>query len=278
MLALEQTHRLSVVDISAKGVYVDGGEHGPLFLRKAPGSVQVGDKVNAFVYATPDDHNNIVAIFVGETTAHAKIGECAYLKVVAVNEHGAFLDWGLPKDLLLPYSEQAVPVKAGRSYVVYITCDMHNRPMASTLLHRYLDEVHGDLRKGDEVSLLVASKSELGFKAVINNACLGLIFHEDLSQPLNIGTQTKGWVKQIREDGKIDLSINTLDKKTRDQLEAKILSKLEKENGRLMLSDKSSPELIFKIFHVSKRNFKRALGSLYKQRLINIKPDYIELL
>jgi predicted RNA-binding protein (virulence factor B family) len=282
MLTLEKTHRLAIVEINAKGTYVDGGGYGSVFLRKAPESAQIGDKVTAFLYADSDgkgseDKNNIVAIFIGEKEAHAKIGECAYLKVVSVGDHGAFLDWGLPKDLLLPYPEQAFPVKQGDSCVVYITNDDNNRAVATTLLYHHLDEEGGDLREGDAVDLLIASKSDLGFKAVINNTYLGLIFHEELSQPLRFGSRMKGWVKQIREDGKIDLSINTLDKKTRDQLESKILTQLQKEGGRLMLSDKSSPESIFKAFSVSKKNFKRALGSLYKQRLIKIESDYIEL-
>lgn len=282
MLTLEKTHRLSILDINAKGAYVDGEKYGPVFLRKAPKTLQIGDRVNAFLYAETEskdnkDANSIVAIFIGEKEAHAKIGECAYLKVVSVGDHGAFLDWGLPKDLLLPYSEQAFPVKQGDSCVVYITTDDNDRAVATTLLYHYLDEDGSNLRQGDAVDLLIASKSELGFKAVINNKYLGLIFHKELSQPLRFGSRMKGWVKLIREDGKIDLSINTLDKKTRDQLESKILNKLQKEGGRLMLSDKSSPDSIFSAFSVSKKNFKRALGSLYKQRLINIESDHIDL-
>lgn len=282
MLTLEKTHRLSIVEINVNGTYVDGGNYGSVFLRKAPKSLQLGDKVNVFLYADTDsknrkDENNIVAIFIEEKDAHAKIGECAYLRVVSVGDHGAFLDWGLPKDLLLPYSEQAYPVKEGDSCVVYITTDDNDRAVATTLLYHYLDEEGSNLREGEAVDLLIASKSDLGFKAVINNKYLGLIFHKELSQPLRFGSRIKGWVKQIRDDGKIDLSINTLDKKTRDQLESKILHELQKEGGRLMLSDKSSPDSIFSAFSVSKKNFKRALGSLYKQRLIKIESDYIEL-
>jgi len=277
MLQIEKMHHLTVVDINDKGAYVNGKEHGSLFLRKAPSNIQIGDKVNVFLYDDSGSHN-ISAIFIDKKTAHAKIGECACLKVVSESEYGAFLDWGMPKDILLPYSEQAYPVKLGRSYVVYITQDNSHRAVATTLLHHHLNEDGGHFRRGDKVDLLIAAKSDLGFKVVVNNAYLGLVYHDDLSQPLSLGSRMKGWIKQIRDDGKIDLSINTLDQETRDHLESKILNQLKKEGGRLMLSDKSSPEVIFKVFKVSKRNFKRALGSLYKQRLIKLESNYIELL
>jgi len=277
MLLLEQAHRLSVINVNDQGIYIDAKEHGSIFLRKAPDTIQVGDKVNAFLYSEANNTDKVEAIFLDDKVARSKVGECAFLKVVSESEYGAFLDWAMPKDLLLPYSEQDVPVKEGSSYVVYIRTDDKDRPLASTLLHHYLDEDGSGFRKGDQVDLLIASKTELGFKAVINNAYLGLIFHEDLSQPLPLGARMKGWIKQIRDDGKIDLTINTLDKKTRDQLEQKVLNKLKQEGGRLMLSDKSSPETIFKVFKVSKRNFKRALGGLYKQKLIKIEANYIEL-
>lgn len=276
-MLLEQAHKLTVTGVTDKGTYIDAKEHGSVFLRKAPDTIQVGDKVNAFLYRDSNGRNEVEAIFLDDKIARSKVGECAFLNVVSEGEYGAFLDWGMPKDLLLPYSEQDFPVREGSSYVVYIRTDDKDRPLASTLLHHYLDEDGSGFRKGDQVELLIASKSELGFKAVINNAYLGLIFHEDLSQPLSLGSRMKGWIKQIREDGKIDLTINTLDKKTRDQLEQKILNKLKQEGGRLMLSDKSSPEVIFKMFKVSKRNFKRALGGLYKQKLIKIEASYIEL-
>jgi len=163
------------------------------------------------------------------------------------------------------------------AYVVYAYLDNQQRPVATTMLHHHLNEEAGALKVGDMVELLIAAKSDLGFKAVINNKQLGLIYHDELSQPLSFGTRMKGWIKTIRSDGKIDLSINSLDEKTRDQLEARILKQLREADGRIDISDKSSPEVIFKVFKVSKKNFKRALGSLYKQRLITIEPTYIEL-
>lgn len=273
MTHLYQTNRLAVTEVSSKGVYVDGREYGSIFLKEAPDHLQEGDQVNAFVYQDASDR--VVATM---AKARVQVGECAYLKVVSLGDNGAFLDWGLPKDLLLPYSEQAYPVREGGSCVVYVYLDENtNRAVATTLLHQHLEEEYTDLQPKQAVDLLIAAKSDLGFKAVINNAYLGLIYHDELSQPLAFGTRIKGWVKAIRDDGKVDLSINTLDQKTRDQLELRILKQLQQAGGRMELSDKSDPELIFKVFKVSKKNFKRALSSLYKQRLIIIKPESIAL-
>ncbi len=271
MPKLDHINQLTVCSITPKNVMVDCMEYGHLPLRDAPKSLEKGDKINAFLYRDAADR-----IMVTAATPKAKVGQCAYLKVVSEGEFGAFLDWGLPKDLLLPFAEQAYPVRVGGLYVVYLYTDNSGRTVASTFLHHYLDEDHGDLKKGDAVDLLIAGKSELGFKAVINHRQLGLIYHGDLSQPLRFGLKIKGWIKAIREDGKIDLSINNLDNNARDQLEMRILKQLHQAGGRIDISDKSSPEVIFSVFKVSKKNFKRAIGSLYKQRLIKIEPTYIE--
>ncbi|MFT5421196.1 MAG: putative RNA-binding protein (virulence factor B family) [Candidatus Endobugula sp.] len=270
MPKLDQTNRLTVTEVSPKGAMVDGLEYGALTLRDAPANLSKGDIITAFVYRDASERITATA-----AKPLIQVGQCAYLKVVEEGEFGAFLDWGLPKNLLLPYAEQAYPIREGASYVVYAYLDNSDRMAASTLLHHHLDEDHGELKAGDAVDLLIAAKSELGFKAVINNKQLGLIYHDELSQPLRFGMRIKGWVKAIREDGKIDLSINSLDQKTRDQLEMRILKELHHSDGRIEISDKSSPEIIFNVFKVSKKNFKRALGSLYKQRLITIESDHI---
>ena len=272
MLTLYKNHLLSVLEVNTHGVYLDGEEHKALHLPKAPEGTRSGDELEVYLYRTSE--GRVVAT---KATSHVQIGECAYLKVVAKGEHGAFLGWGLPKDLLLPNSEQIHPVREGCSYVVYTYFDKSQRPIATTKLHRHLNESQGNLKIGESVDLIVSSQSELGFKAVINNQQLGLIYFDELSQPLTIGSKLKGWVKAIRDDGKIDLNINVLDQETRDQLETAILEKLQQSGGRLAISDKSSPETIFKTFNVSKKNFKRALGGLYKQRLININTSSIEL-
>lgn len=272
MPTMYQMNHLSVIEIRSDVVIIDCLEYGGLPLRDAPKRLQKGDAVEAFLYRDVNDRLMATA-----AKPLIQLGECAYLKVVSEGKFGAFLDWGLPKDLLLPFAEQAYPVREGASYVVYMYQDNSGRLVASTQLHHHLEEEAGLLKKGDAVNLLIAGKSDLGFKAVINNQQLGLIYHDELSQPLRFGMRMKGWVKAIRSDGKIDLSVNTLDQKTRDQLESRILKALEQADGRIELSDKSSPEVIFSVFKVSKKNFKKALGSLYKQRLITIHPSAVEL-
>ncbi len=272
MPRIDQTNRLTVAHVDETSVTVDVLEYGHLPLRDAPKNLNKGDVIDVFLYRDASERLMATA-----TKPRVQVGECAYLKVVATGDFGAFLDWGMPKDLLLPYAEQAYPVREGSSCVVFVYHDNQGRLVASTMLHHHLEEDHGLLKEGDPVNLMVSGKSELGFKAVINNEHLGLIYHDDLSQPLAFGLRIKGWIKKIRPDGKIDLSINNLDKKTRDQLEMRILKILTQSDGRIDISDKSPPEVIFNVFKVSKKNFKKALGSLYKQRLIIIKPDYIEL-
>ncbi len=271
MPQLYQTHLFRIIESDPNNAMIDGADYGPLPLYDAPDDLQIGDEIEAFIY--PNVNDDIVATM---KKSYAQIGECANLEVISVNDSGAFLNWGLPKDLFLPQSEQAYYVDEGDFCVVYVYADKKGRPIASSMLYHHLNEFQGDLRKGDAVDLLIADKNELGFKAVINNKQLGLIYHVELSQPLELGTKMKGWVKKIREDGKIDLNVNALDSSTRDKLEEHILNLLKQEGGRIKLSDKSSPEEIYDLLEVSKKNFKRAIGSLYKQRLIKISPDFIE--
>ena len=273
MLNLYHTNSLTVTDITEHSIYVDGGTYGSILLHDAHNGVQIGDSVSAYVYLDASDE--VVATM---ATALAEIGECAYLKIISNSERGTFLDWGLPKDLLLPFSEQRGKIHESGFCFVYIAQDKDQRPIASMKLDSYLNEKKGYLHVGQPVDLMIASESDLGFKAVINNEQLGLIYRGELARPLEIGAKMKGWVKEIRDDGKINVSISRLDGETRDQLEETILEQLKESGGRLDLSDKSPADLIHATFNVSKNNFKRALSGLYKQRLIKISPNFIELL
>tara|TARA_R110001592_G_scaffold29350_19_gene106746 strand:+ start:3618 stop:4439 length:822 start_codon:yes stop_codon:yes gene_type:complete len=269
---LYQMNLLTIIEVGKDGVFLEGDEYGDIYLLDAPNTLKEGEEVEVFIYRNASD--NVVATV---APAYVRVGECANLEVVSAGDNGAFLDWGLPKDLFLPHSEQAYYVDEGDYCVVHVYLDKKGRPAASSLLYHYLDEFQGDLKEGQQVDLLIADETELGFKAVINHTQLGLIYHSELSQPLQLGTKMKGWIKGIRDDGKINLNINAFDTDTRDALEAQILNRLKQENGRIDISDKSPPEEIFATFKVSKKNFKRAIGSLYKQRLIKISPEYIEL-
>lgn len=273
MIKLYHTNTLTITDITEYSVYADGGAYGDLPLRDVPENLQIDDTIEAFVYV--DGEDEVVATM---AKAYAGLGDCAYLEVVSNSDRGTYLNWGLPKDLLLPLSEQVGSLREGGFCVVYIYQDARHRPIASMKLHKHLDEDCGDLKVNDEVDLMIAGKSDLGFKAIINNEQLGLLYHEELSQPLKIGARMKGWVSKIRDDGKINVNINRLNTEARDDLEETILAQLQDNGGRLNLSDKSSPDLIYQRFQVSKKNFKRALGALYKKRLIHISPEFIELI
>ena len=272
MPQLYQMNLLTVIEVGRDGVFLEGDDYGDIHLLDAPNNLEEDDEIEVFLYRNTSD--NVVATV---ASAYVNVGECANLEVVSSGDNGAFLNWGLPKDLFLPHSEQAYYVDEGDYCVVHVYLDKKGRPAASSMLYHHLDEYQGDLEEGQQVDLLIADETDLGFKAVINHKQLGLIYHSEISQPLQIGTKMKGWVRENRGDGKINLNINAFDTDTRDELEAQILKQLKEENGRIDISDKSPPEVIFATFKVSKKNFKRAIGSLYKQRLIKIDPKFIEL-
>ena len=272
MLHLNQKNTLVVAEIGEHTIYVDAEEHGLVPLHQADDRIELGDEIGAYLYR--DASNTIVATL---AKAYAQIGECAYLRVCETGERGTFLDWGLPKDLILPLSEQVSRVRQDRSYVVCITEDQQGRPMASMKLHHYLSEDKGELEVGQAVDLLIAAETDLGFKAVVNHKQLGLIFHGELSRPLKVGKKMKGWVVSFSEEGRINLSISAFDSEARNELDEQILQRIDDAEGRLYLSDKSDPSEIFEVFGVSKANFKRSLSRLYKQRKIKITKEYIEL-
>ncbi len=241
-----------------------------------PEGCRPGDWVQVFVYA--DSEDRLVA-----TTERPKVqvGEAAYLKVRQQNEVGTFMDWGLGKDLLVPFNEQAWPMHPGRSSVVYCYLDPQtNRIAASTRFSRHLKEDgRGDFTPGDQVRLMIATRTQLGYKAIINNTHIGLIFKSDVFGDLKYGQQLKGYIKSIRsEDGKIDLSLQASSAEVRDQLEDKILAYLRTHDGISSITDKSPPALIYRTFNASKANFKRALGRLYKKRKVLIEKTRVTLL
>ncbi|MCP1480240.1 putative RNA-binding protein (virulence factor B family) [Pseudomonas chlororaphis] len=195
-----------------------------------------------------------------------------------VNSIGVFLDWGLPKDLLLPYSEEKRQLTAGEYCVVHVYLDKHTRRITATArLDRYLDKAPVTYKVGQEVDLLVAESTDMGFKAIINNKHWGLIHKNEVFKFLRPGKQEKGFIKEIRADGKISLSLQPVGEELASSLNAKILAKLRENNGTLPVSDKSDPTVISGLFGVSKGNFKKAIGALYKNGQIVIHADRIEL-
>ena len=199
--------------------------------------------------------------------------------MVSTPDIGAFVDWGLPKDLLVPFSGQTKPMEVGHSYTVYVYVDEHtDRIVASCKLSKFLSEEGDELLQKQAVDLLICQRTDLGYMAVIDNTHLGLLFDHEILQPVKFGQRLKGYIKEIRSDKKIGLCLQFQGQEARAELSPLILDDLKKRGGTSLLTDKSSPDDIFEQFNVSKGNYKRALGSLYKERLISIERDKITLL
>lgn len=277
MALIGRYNSLQVVKHTDFGLYLDGGADGEILLpnRYVPKDTpsEVEDWLNVFVYL--DSEDKLLA-----TTEKPKVqvGEFASLKVKEINSIGVFLDWGLPKDLLLPYSEEKRQLKEGDYCVVHVYLDKRTRRITATArLDRYLDKVPASYSIGQEVKLLVVEESDLGFKAVINNQHWGLIHKNEVFKFLRSGKQEVGYIKELRSDGKIALSLQPIGAQAADSLSEKILGKLRDNQGSLAVSDKSEPQLIADLFGVSKGNFKKAIGALYKSGQIVIHADRIEL-
>lgn len=208
----------------------------------------------------------------------AQVGECVLLKAVTVTKTGAFMDCGLERDLLVPISQQLTPMVEGQSYVVHLFMDPQQNIIGSTKLHNFLDERAKNMAPGEQVDLLIVNESEMGYKAVINGTHLGLLYKGEIFRPLRPGDKTKGYIKAVREDRKIDLSLQRQNQQARDELQERILKFLKASGGTSTLTDYSPPDDIYKQYSVSKGNYKKALGKLYKQRLISVEKDKITLL
>ena len=268
-------NNLEVVKVVEHGVYLDGDELGTVLLpsRYVPQGLGLGDCVEVFLYFDSDD-----LLIATTETPKAFVGGIELLKVIDTNHIGAFLDWGLPKDLLVPYGEQQHPMKVGQSYMVYVFHDLESdRILASSKLNRYFEEQSPWLKTRQSVDLRIFDKTELGYKAIIDNQVLGLIFHADAFRPLKIGERLPGFIKSIRDDGKIDLIISQHSPSGDNELENEILAHIKACGGQSKLTDKSAPEKIYQQFKVSKKKYKNALGALYKKRLIVISADKVSL-
>ncbi len=275
MATIGAINELEVVKEVDFGIYLDGAEHGEILMPKryVPENCQVGDCIEAFIYL--DSEDRLVAT---DERPIAMVGEFASLKVVSVTGVGAFLDWGLPKDLLVPFREQQQKMEEGRSYLVYIYLDDESqRIVATSKLDKCVDNLPVDYEVGEEVDLIIAGQTELGYKAIIDNSHWGMLYKNEVFQTLKPGLKVKGYIKHIREDDKIDLSLEATGYQKIDPITESILNKLAANNGFLPLNDKSSPERIKEAFQISKKNFKKAIGALYRQRVISIEEDGIRM-
>ena len=276
MLKIGRYNKLTVSKRVDFGVYLTQDDYDEILMpnRYVPEGLEVGDEIEAFIYT--DSEDRLVAV---TDRPKVQVGECAYLKVVGTSRIGAFLDWGLPKDLFVPSKQQSTPMKLNQSYVVYAYLDEKtDRVAASSKYNRFFKEESDDFYPGQQVDLMICAKTDLGFKAIINNGYLGMLFKGDLTGPLQIGKKLKGYIKKVRSsDGRIDLSLAPNNTGTRQDLNQAILLWLDTHEGTSNLTDKSSPEDIFEQYGVSKGNYKKALGALYKQKKIVIEKDHIRL-
>jgi uncharacterized protein len=277
MAMIGKRNTLSIVRESGPGLYLNGGELGEILLpgRYIPRDLKQGDKLDVFIYL--DSEDRLVAT---TETPLATVGEFACLQVVSVNQRvGAFLNWGLSKDLLLPFREHEGPLRVGQKVVVFVLLDSKtNRIIASARLHRHLSRDTPSYGNGQRVNLLITGETPLGYSAIVNNAHRGMLYRDQMSTSLAVGQKLPGFVREVHLNGKIDLSLDASGYRRVASLQQQIVSALERTGGRMTFDDDSSPEAIRDAFGVSKKAFKQALGALYKSRRIRFTNPGIELL
>lgn len=276
MAEIGKYNTLEVIKQKDFGVYLDAGELGEILLPKryCPEDLEIGERIRVFIYLDTDDY-----LIATTEDPYALVGEFAMLKVSAVNDVGAFLDWGLSKDVLLPFSEQRQrPVEVGKRYLVRLYLDKNtNRIVASTKIDKFLDNTKPRYKQGEEVQLIVANRTDLGQKAIINNEHWGMIFRSDILKTIYPGQKFKGYIKEVRADGKINLSMQKPGYAKVVDTAGQILEMLNDQDGYITVNDKSSPEVIYKLFGISKKAFKMAVGALLKQGKITIEPGGLRL-
>jgi len=276
MAAIGKYNTLEVIKEKDFGVYLDAGELGEILLPKryCPDDLEVGEMIRVFIYLDTDDY-----LIATTETPKAIVDEFAMLKVSEVNDIGAFLDWGLSKEVLLPYSEQKNrPVEVGKRYLVRLYLDKNtNRIVASTKIDKFLDKTPANYKAGEEVQLVIANRTDLGQKAIVNHEHWGLIFRSDVLKTVYPGQKFKGYIKEVRADGKINLSMQKPGYSKVVDTTQQILDMMDEQDGFITLNDKSSPELIYKHFGISKKAFKMAVGALLKQGKIEKEPGGLRL-
>lgn len=268
MAELGKYNKLTIIREVDFGVYLDAGSGIEILMpsRYLPSEYHIGDTVNVFVYRDSEDR-----LIATTETPFAQVGDFVFLEVVGVSAFGAFLDWGLLKDLFVPHKEQKAKMKLGGKYLVYIYIDEEtDRITASAKIDRYVSKEKPPYKPGDKVDLLIYQFSDLGYKAIVDNRYGGMLYEDETFRHLPIGSKTTGYIKQVRDDFKIDLLLDEPGYGKVGGVSEEILNYLETNDGYLSLNDKSPSEEIYKAFGVSKKTFKKALGDLYKRRLITI--------
>ncbi len=275
MVNIGQFNFLKIARKTARGTFLAAGNLGELFLPKGqtPEYCEAGDKIEVFVYRNSD--NEAVAT---TKKPRASVGEVACLEVVSANSVGAFLDWGLPKDLFAPFGQQITTMNVGERHIVAVYQDNTGRVAASSKLNRFVKAETSGVKVGQKVKVIVGDKTDLGYKLIVNSRFWGVLHSSDVFQPLKYGQTTTAYVKKVRPDGRLDMSLKEMGgDSSNTSLQAKILNLLQKNEGFYPINDKTSPDVIYQTFAVSKKAFKSTLGKLYKNRQISIDKEGIRL-
>jgi predicted RNA-binding protein (virulence factor B family) len=278
MLRIGQFNNLMVIKEVDFGFYLDSEDDqwGEILLPydQAPKGCSAYDHLDVFIYFDSEDR-----IIATTKRPHAMVGQFNLLRVASMEKVGAFMDWGLPKDLLVPFGEQKIRLQASRSYIVYVFIDEGSgRIVGSTRINKFIGQVPADYEVGQMVELLIARETELGYTAIINDVHWGFLYHNEIFKDVRIGKKVRGYIQKMRDDGKIDLSLTSTGYEKVAGIAETILNQLARNNGFLPITAKTSPEELSDRFGVSKKNYKKALGTLYKKRLLSIDPDGIRLL
>ena len=275
MVEVGKLNKLKVSRMSDFGLILDGLQLGEILMPKryVSNEWKIGDKVEVFVYLDSEDRLTAVT-----KKPKAQVGEFALLRCKDNTPIGAFMDWGLPKDLFVPFREQRVKMRKGESYLIYLYFDKTSgRIVGSSKLDKYLRDSKRFYKNGEEVELIAWQKSDLGFKFIINNERWGMVFHNEVFQSLERGQKLKGYIKSVRPDGRIDLSLQKPGYEKVTDLTSVILNHLRANDGFMPITSKTPSEQINAIFGVSKKTYKNAIGALYKKRLIVIEDDGVRL-
>ncbi len=275
MVEIGNYNELEVAKFVDFGLYLDS-EDGEILLplKWIPEGVQLGDKMNVFIYRDSEDRMIATTL-----KPKATVGQFAALEVKEASQIGAFMDWGLEKDLFVPFNNQRFPMEVGQKYVVYIYLDdSSDRIAGSAKLNKYLKPADENISEGRKVNLLVANPSDLGYNVIIDHTYSGILYHNEVFKKLETGDELPGYIKKIRDDGKIDVSLQQTGFAEVQDASQEVLAKLKQSGGSLNLSDKSDPQEIYEALGMSKKTFKKAIGTLYKEGKINLEPNRISLL
>jgi predicted RNA-binding protein (virulence factor B family) len=274
MIEIGNTYELEVIKETEFGFYLDAGRLGEILLptKHCPAGLQVDDRVEVFLYLDSEDRPIATT-----QTPKVEVGEFAYLEVKDNTPVGAFLDWGLDKDVLVPFAEQHRPMNVGDSYIVFLYLDNQERITATSRIDKVVEENdEHDFRPQQRVDLIIANSTDLGFKAIVDDSHWGLLYADEVDQRLSFGQSIQGYIKRVRADGKIDLSLKS-GREIRDSHSQVIHDFLRDHDGFAPVHDKSTPAEIFELLRMSKGQFKKAIGGLYRRKVIVIQSDGIRL-